>query len=40
MVTNSDTGQVIEIDIDHFAVCKDSNSMFYFGEYTTDYERG
>jgi hypothetical protein len=39
-VTNSVTGQVIEIAIDHFAVCKDSSSVFYFGEYTTDYENG
>ena len=38
-VTNSDTGEVREIAIDHFAVCKDSNSVFYFGENTTAYER-
>jgi hypothetical protein len=39
-VTNSVTGELKEIAIDHFAVCKDSNSVFYFGENTTAYEKG
>jgi hypothetical protein len=37
-VRNSDTGKLIEVAYDYFAVCKDSNSVFYFGEYTTDYK--
>ncbi len=37
-VRNSDTSELVEIAFDYFAVCNDSNSVFYFGEYTTDYE--
>ncbi|MFZ1878033.1 MAG: hypothetical protein WBP83_02330 [Nitrososphaeraceae archaeon] len=37
-VRNSDTGELVEIAFDYLAVCKDSNSVFYFGEYTTDYK--
>ena len=36
-VRNSNTGELVEVAFDYFAICKDSNSVFYFGEYTTDY---
>jgi len=36
-VRNSNTGELDEMTFDYFGVCKDSNSVFYFGEYTTDY---
>ena len=36
-VRDSNTGKLVEIAFDYFGICKDSNSVFYFGEYTTDY---
>jgi hypothetical protein len=36
-VRNSNTGKLVEVAFDYFGICKDSNSVFYFGEYTTDY---
>ena len=36
-VRNSNTGELVERAFDYFGICKDSNSIFYFGEYTTDY---
>jgi hypothetical protein len=36
-VRNSNTGELVEVAFDYFGICKDSDSVFYFGEYTTDY---
>lgn len=39
-VIDTVTGQLKEIAINYFAICKPTNSVYYFGEYTTDYENG
>lgn len=39
-VIDTVTGQLKEIAINYFAICKPTNSVYYFGEYTTDYEKG
>jgi len=39
-VTNSETGDLIEITNDYFAICKETNSVFYLGESVDDYENG
>lgn len=37
---NGKTGDVKEITDDYFAICKETNSVFYFGENTSNYENG
>jgi len=37
---NSQTGNLIEITNDYFAICKKNNSVFYLGEHVDDYENG
>jgi hypothetical protein len=37
---NSKTGDLIEITKDYFAICKENNSVFYFGEDVDNYEDG
>ena len=37
---NSDTGDLVEITHDYFAICKENNSVFYFGEDVDNYENG
>jgi len=37
---NSKTGDLIEITNDYFAICKETNSVFYLGESVDDYEDG
>jgi hypothetical protein len=37
---NAQTGDLIEITNDYFAVCKENNSVFYLGESVDDYENG
>jgi len=37
---NSKTGDLIEITRDYFAICKENNSVFYFGEDVDNYENG
>jgi len=39
-VTDAQTGDLKEIAIDYFSICKDTNSVFYFGEKTAEYENG
>jgi hypothetical protein len=39
-VVNSPSGDLEEIALDYFAICKDTNSVFYFGERTAEYENG
>jgi hypothetical protein len=39
-VANSQTGDLKEITYDYFAICKQTNSVFYFGEHVDDYENG
>ena len=37
---NSKTGDLIEITKDYFAICKENNSVLYFGEDVDNYENG
>jgi hypothetical protein len=37
---NSQTGDLMEITNDYFAICKENNSVFYLGESVDDYENG
>ncbi len=37
---NAQTGELIEITNDYFAICKETNSVFYLGEHVNDYENG
>ena len=39
-VLNGTTGELKEIAIDYYSICKDTNSVFYFGENTAEYENG
>jgi hypothetical protein len=39
-VTNSQTGELKEITNDWFAICTQTNSVFYFGENVNNYEDG
>lgn len=39
-VTNSQTGELMEITNDLFAICTQTNSVFYFGEDVNNYEDG
>jgi hypothetical protein len=39
-VTNSQTGELMEITNDLFAICTQTNSVFYFGEDVNNYEEG
>ena len=39
-VTNSQTGELIEITNDWFSICTQTNSVFYFGEDVDNYEDG
>ena len=39
-VVDGQTGELKEIAIDYFSICKDTNSVFYFGEQTVEYENG
>jgi len=37
---NSETGDLVEITKDYFAICKENNTVFYFGEDVDNYENG
>jgi len=37
---NSKTGNLVEITKDYFAICKENNSVLYFGEDVDNYEDG
>lgn len=37
---NAQTGDLIEITNDYFAICKETNSVIYLGESIDDYENG
>jgi hypothetical protein len=37
---DTQTGALKEIALNYFAMCKPTNSVYYFGEYTTDYQNG
>lgn len=37
---NSKTGDLVELTKDYFAICKENNSVFYFGEDVDNYEDG
>ncbi|HZD35803.1 MAG TPA: hypothetical protein VE130_11425 [Nitrososphaeraceae archaeon] len=37
-VVNSETGDLLELTKDYFAICKQTNSVFYFGEDVNNYE--
>jgi hypothetical protein len=37
---NSETGALVEITKDYFAICKENNTVFYFGEDVDNYEDG
>ena len=37
---NSQTGDLMEITNDYFAICTENNSVFYLGESVDDYENG
>ncbi len=39
-VVDAQSGDLKENAIDYFAICKDTNSVFYFGEQTAEYENG
>jgi hypothetical protein len=39
-VVNAESGALKEIALDYFAICKDTNSVFYFGEKTAEYTNG
>lgn len=39
-VVNSETGDLLELTKDYFAICKQTNSVFYFGEDVNNYENG
>jgi hypothetical protein len=39
-VVNAQSGALKEIALDYYAICKDTNSVFYFGEKTAEYENG
>lgn len=39
-VLNGTTGKLKEIAIDYYSICKDTNSVFYFGEQTAEYANG
>ncbi|CAN5122179.1 hypothetical protein BH18THE2_BH18THE2_42040 [soil metagenome] len=39
-VANSQTGELMEITNDWFAICTQTNSVFYFGENVNNYENG
>ena len=39
-VVDAQSGYLKEIAVDYFAICKDTNSVFYFGEKTAGYENG
>ena len=39
-VANSQTGELREITNDWFAICTQTNSVFYFGENVNNYENG
>ena len=36
----SEDGELVEISRNFFAICKETNSVFYFGEQVDDYENG
>ena len=39
-VVNSETGDLLELTKDYFAICEQTNSVFYFGEDVNNYESG
>jgi hypothetical protein len=39
-VVNAQTGELREIAINYFAMCRPTNSVYYFGENTTDFKNG
>jgi len=39
-VVNSETGDLLEFTKDYFAICEQTNGVFYFGEDVNNYESG
>lgn len=39
-VVNSETGELKEFTKDYYAICEQTNSIFYFGEDVSNYENG